>query len=174
MKKLLSILILSFLLSGCSLIPRISFDSPGTTPQHLQKSKRVVKCKGDIILNEDGTIQSCTKGFYEYNQDYVKKERKYTIVERVRNFFNAIFGWGIWGLVIICIIFPSAFTLIGTLIGRFIEGAFGAGVQTLKRVAKAIQKTRKEGKDLNLSLDVELDEEHKQFIRQLKEKENIK
>ena len=174
MQKLIIILMLCFLTSGCSLIPRLTFDTKNTVPQVIDKSKVKEVCKGNAEWDDLGNIKSCSKGYYRYDEGYNKQERRMTIVERVRSFFNAIFGWGVWGLIIICVLFPSAFTLIGTLIGRFIEGAFGAGVQTLKRVAKAVQKARKEGKDLNISLDTELDEKMKKYIRELKEKENIK
>lgn len=174
MKKLIIIILMSFMLTGCSLIPRITYDTPNTQPQSTEKSKAKYVCKGKLELNNDGSIKSCSKGFYSYEESYGKKERRMTIVERIKSFINAIFGWGIWGLIIICILFPSAFTLIGTIIGRAIEGAFGIGVQTLKSVAKAVQKTRKEGKDLNISLATELDEKQKQYVQQLKDKENIK
>lgn len=97
-----------------------------------------------------------------------------TIVERVRSFFNKILGWGIPGLIIICVLFPGAFTIIGTIIGRLFEGVYGAGVQTLKRVAKAVQETRKRGKELDQSLEAELDVKDKKFIAKLKEDEKIK
>jgi len=97
-----------------------------------------------------------------------------TLVERAKSLFNTILGWGIPGLILIFIFAPGLLLTIGTLIGRAIESAFGSGIVILKRVVKAIQKTRKEGKDLNQSLESELNEEDKIEIRKLKEKEGIK
>jgi len=174
MKKLIIMLLSCFMLTGCSLIPRITFDSPNSVPQSVDKSKAKESCKGKAKWDENGNIISCSKGYYNYTQGYVKKERKYTITEKVRNIFNTIFGWGIWGLIIILVLCPSAFTLVGTFIGRFIEGSIGITGKALKATIKGIQKARKEGKDLNDALDAEEDNDVKKHIRKLKEKENIK
>lgn len=174
MQKLIIILMLCFLTSGCSLLPRFTFDTPNTLPQVVDKSKAKEVCKGKAEWDDLGNIKSCSKGYYRYDEGYNKQERRMTIVERVKSFFNTIFGWGIPGLIIICILFPGAFTIIGTLIGRAFEGVYGVGVQTLKRVARAVQKTRKEGKDLNQSLEAELDEKDKKYIDKIKKEEKIK
>jgi hypothetical protein len=175
MKTFYALLIMSTLfLTGCSLVPRMTFDTPNTVPQLLNKGKVKEVCKGKAEWDELGNIKSCSKGYYKYNEQYNKEERKMTIVERVKSFFNKILGWGIPGLIIICFIFPGAFTLIGTLIGRALEVAYGASSQILKRVAKAIQKVRKQGADLSTELSKELDVKDKKFISDLKEKENIK
>ena len=172
--KFFATILICLMLSGCSLLPRITFDTPGTVPQATQKSKAKEICKGKAEWNENGQIISCSKGYFNYASGYEKIERKMTIIERVKSFFNTILGWGIPGLIIICVLFPGAFTLIGTIIGRFIEGVYGAGVTALKRVAKAVQKARKEGKDLNQSLDAELDEKDKDYIAKIKKQEKIK
>jgi len=176
-RKFLSIVYIVLLVcitSSCSLIPRINFDTPNTVPQQIDKSTIKDTCKGEVKFNELGEIIYCSKGYHSYSKNYRKEERKMTIVETVKSFFNNIFGWGIPGLIIICVLFPGAFTVIGTIIGRLFEGAFGLGVQTLRRVAKAVQSARKGDKDLNTELNVELDEKQKQYIRRLKEQEKIK
>ena len=63
-KNLITIVILSIFLSGCSMIPRITFDSKNTVPQQTEKSKVVEKCSGDYKLNQDGYMISCSKGYY--------------------------------------------------------------------------------------------------------------
>lgn len=173
MKTFILFFLIAFL-SSCSFLPRFTFDTPNSVPQSVDKSKVKEVCKGKAEWDELGNIKSCSKGYYRYNEGYNKQERRMTIVERVQSFFNTILGWGIPGLIVICILFPGAFTVIGAIIGRLFEGAYGAGVQTLKRVAKAIQKTRKEGKDINQSLEAELDTENKKYIAKIKEQENIK
>ena len=174
MRKLLSIICLVFLLSGCNFLPRLNFDTPNTVPQSVVKGKAKEVCKGKAEWDNVGNIKSCSKGYYRYDESYNKEERKMTIVERVKSFINNILGWGIPGLIVICVLFPGAFTIIGTLLGRFIEGAYGAGAIALKRVAKAIQNTRKRGADLETSLSSELDEKDKKYIRKLKDKADIK
>ena len=161
-------------LTGCSLIPRITFDTPNTIPQATDKSSIKHKCSGKIEYYEDGTVKYCSKGYYNYTKNYVKKERKMTWVESIKSWFNTILGWGIPGLIILCLIFPGLFTLFGTLIGRAIEGAFGGAITALKRVVKAVQNTRKTGINLDQSLESELDKKDKDYIANLKKKENIK
>ena len=174
MKKFFIILLACFMFQGCSLLPRLTFSTPNTVPQSIDKSKVKESCKGKADWDNNGNIVSCSKGYYKYNENYGKQERKMTITERVKSFFNIIFGWGIWGLIIICVICPSLLVYIGALVGRFIESVFGLSIKTLKRVVNAVQKTRKEGKDLNTSLDAELDENQKIYIKNLKVKEGIK
>ena len=171
MKKLILIILLSFFLCGCSLIPKINFGTTNTTPQSVDKSKRKVKCAGDIILNNDGTIQSCTKGFYEYSENYVKKERKYTIVERIKNFVNNLVGWGFWIFVALIFLCPG---LLGAIVGRLIEATIGLTGKTLRSTITAIQKVRKQEKPIDDALSAEQDEDVKKYIRKLKEKEKIK
>ena len=174
MRKLIIILLSCFILGGCSFLPRINFDTPNSVPQQTDKSEAKEICKGKAEWDEVGNIKSCSKGYYRYDENYNKQERKMTLVERAKSLFNTILSWGIIGLIIIFIFVPGLFTIIGTFIGRAVERIFGAGVTVLKRVAKAIQKTRKEGKDLNQSLEAELDEKDKKYIAKLKEREKIK
>jgi len=174
MKKLIIILLSCLLLSGCSLLPRLTFDTPNTVPQSVVKGKLRESCKGQAQWAENGNIKSCTKGYSRFDESYNKAERRMTIVERVKSFFNMIFGWGIPGLIIICILFPGACTIIGAIVGRLFEGTYGGAAMTLKRVAKAVQNVRKRGADLETSLDSELDEKQKQYIRKIKNKDNIK
>jgi len=94
-----------------------------------------------------------------------------TIVERIKSFINNLMGWGFWGLIALVIFCPSA---IGFIFGRIIEAVGGIANKSLKATVSAIQKTRKTGKDLNTSLDAEMDADVKKHIAKLKEKENIK
>ena len=171
MKKFLFICCLSVLCCGCSLIPRITFDSKGTTPQQTEKSLKKIKCKGDILLNEDGTIQSCTRGFISYESNYEKKERKFTIAEKLGNFIRKLTGYGFWIFVALLILCPSALGFIG---GRVIEGIFGIGKKALDSTVRAVQKARKNGTDLNEALASEQDSDVKKYIAKLKDEEKIK
>jgi len=169
------ILILAFSLSGCAgIIPRITTDTPNTVPQVTQKSKAKEICKGKAEWDEMGNILSCSKGYFRYDYGYNKQERRMTIIERVRSWINAVLAWGIPGLIVLFIFFPGIFMAVGTLIGKLIERAYGSATVALKRVVKAVQKTRKEGKDLNQALEAELDAKDKDYITKVKKKEKIK
>ena len=169
MKGLISIIVLTFMLTGCSLIPRLTFDSKGTTPQQTEKSLRKIRCKGDIILNEDGTVKKCTKGYSEYESNYEKKERKFTIAERVGNFIRALSGFGFWGLVIIAILFPG-------LLGGVITFLFSASRRVARETIKAIKKFRREvAPEVKENLDNYLREEQstetKKYVSQIRKSE---
>jgi hypothetical protein len=171
MKKLLCLAVMSLLFTGCSFLPRINFGTPGTVPQQIDRSKRRVICKGEILLNPDGTVHSCSSGFQEYSENYHRQERRMTIVERIKSFINNLVGWGFWGFVLLLILCPS---LIGVVFGRLIEGTIGITGKSLRAVVSGVQKARKTGKDLNDALDAEEDNDVKKYIKDLKEKENIK
>lgn len=168
--KFFMILITCVFLSGCSLIPKVKFDTPNTVPQATEKAKTKDVCKGQATFNDAGDILTCSKGYFASTQNYEKKERRMTIVERIKSFINNLIGWGFWGLIALVILCPSA---IGFIFGRVIEAVGGIANKSLKATVKAIQKTRKNGKDLNTSLDSEMDADVKKHIATLKEKENI-
>ena len=170
-KIFMLLLLICFTLTGCSLLPRLSFDTPNTVPQSVDKSKAKAVCKGEAKFNEVGDMTYCSKGYYNYEEGYQKVERKMTIVERIKNFFNGLMGMSFWIIVALLFLCPSLLGLIG---GRLIEGTFGVATTVGKRLIKAIQKTRKSGKDLNTSLDAELDVKDKQYIKKIKDKNEIK
>jgi len=169
-KIFMLLLLICFTLTGCSLLPRLSFDTPNTVPQSVDKSKAKAVCKGEAKFNEVGDMTYCSKGYYNYEEGYQKVERKMTIVERIKNFFNGLMGMSFWIIVALLFLCPSLLGLIG---GRLIEGTFGVATTVGKRLIKAIQKTRKSGKDLNDTLDAELDVKDKQYIRKIKDKNEI-
>lgn len=172
MKNLIMLTIMVvFLSSGCSLIPRLTFDSKGSTPQQTQKSKVKESCKGNATFNADGDMIGCTKGYKNFEQNYIKQERKYTFGEKIGNFFRKLTLWMII-LVALGIFFPVLG--LGTFIGRIFEGTFGIAKQALSGVARGVQRVRKRGDNIDIALDAELDEKYKKYIKQLKEKENIK
>jgi len=164
-------LLFSFALTGCSLLPRLSFDTPNTVPQSIDRSKAKEVCKGKAEWDINGQMTSCTKGYYNYAEGYQKVERKMTIVERIKSFINGLIGWGFWGLLLLVILVPG---LAGGLIGRVIEGTIGITGKALKSVVAGVQKTRKTGKDLDDSLSAEQDENVKKYIRKIKDEQNIK
>lgn len=158
-------------LTGCSLVPKLNFDTPNTVPQAVEKSKAKGICKGEAKFNEVGELIYCSRGYYNYEENYNKQERKMTIVERIKSFINNLVGWGFWGFIVLIILCPS---LIGLIAGRFIEGSFGIAKKTLNSVVRGVQNARKNGKDLDTALSTELDIENKKYISKVKEQEKIK
>lgn len=171
MKNIILILVSSLLLTGCSLIPRVTFDTPNTIPQHTDKSKAKNVCKGEAKFNENGDIIYCSRGYYLYNENFEKKERKYTLKESIINFFRGLAGWSFWIVIALIILAPG---VLGAVVGRILEGTIGLTGQALKATIRGVQRARKYGKDLNDSLSAEQDMKVKKYIRKLKEKEKIK
>lgn len=171
MRKL-SILILScFILTGCSILPRMSFDSPGTVPKSIDKSKAKEICKGKAIWDDMGNLKECSKGYYNYAENYQKAERKMTFTEKVKSYINSLVGFGFWGIVLLVILCPS---LLGLIVGRLMEGAYGVASNVNRKLVSAIQKIRKQNADVNTTLASELDASDKKYIAEIKDKENIK
>jgi len=172
MRKFISTICLALVisvLSGCSLIPRLTFNTPGTVPQETKKSLRKVKCSGTITLDENGTIQECSRGFYEYEKGYVEKERKFTIMERVGNFIRTLSGFGFWGLVVIAFLFPG-------LLGGIITFLFSASRRVARETIIAVKRFRRESApEIKESLDNYLREEQsketKKYISQVRKSE---
>ena len=170
MKNLITVLILSGFLSGCSLLPKINFDTPNTVPQVVDKSKVKDICKGETKVDETGRIIYCSKGYYSYSENYAKKERRNTMKEKIINFFRNLSGWAFWIAVALLIFCPS---VLGLLVGRIIEGIFGIARKSLSATVRPVQNARKNGKDLDDALASEQDSNVKKFIRKLKDEENI-
>ena len=171
MKNLITLILCCVLFSGCSMIPRLTTDTKNTLPQSINKSKIKESCKGKAEWNEDGTIKSCSKGYVNYEEAYNKQERKYSLWEKFINFQRKLAGYGIILFILAVIFIPGT---LGFFVGKLFEGAFGIASQAGKRIMQAVQKARKQGKDLNDALEAELDEVHKKYIAKVKEQENIK
>lgn len=164
MKKCIGVLLIVFLISGCSFLPRFTFDKPGVTPQKEEYAK-VCHTKRNG-LNFFGIVQ-LGKLVTVCQTEKNKEERKFTLAERIANFVRNFFGW----FIVICVIL--VFVAPGLLIS-LLGGIMGRQKRALVRVVGAVQKARKNGKSLNDALDAELDNEDKVLIRRLKEKEGIK
>lgn len=169
--KFFATILICLMLSGCSLLPRITFDTPNTLPQATQKSKAKEICKGKAEWSETGQIVSCSKGYFNYVSGYEKIERKMTIIERIKSFINGLAGWGFVGLIALVIFCPS---LIGVILGRFIEGSIGIGKKALTQISTAIQKVKDKNPDLISALEASTDEDVKKFITEFKQKNGIK
>jgi hypothetical protein len=173
MKKLILIALLVMPLMGCSVLKTITAPfraTPGTVPQSKIEAKAIVKCTGELSISKEGVI-TCSKGYYSYNTDSNVQERKLTLVERIKGFINGLLGWGFWGVIALVILCPS---LLGLIVGRLFEGVYGMGAKAFRQVSAAIQKVKSESPTLVTALEASTDEDIKKFIKEFKDKNNIK
>ena len=171
MIKIISLIVICFMLTGCSLIPRLTFDTKNTVPQSLNTSKGKVVCQGEAKFNEQGEMVYCSKGFYDYSENYAKQERKMTISERIKSFINGLVGWSFWGIVILLFLCPS---LLGLIVGRLFEGVYGMGAKAFKQVSSAIQKVKSDSPNLIDALEKSTDSDVRAWIDDFKKKNSIK
>jgi hypothetical protein len=171
MVKILSLIIVVFLFSGCSLIPRITMDKAGTTPTSTVKSQKKESCTGSYTVDASGKIITCTKGYSNYENNYSQKERILTLQEKIVNFFRGLVGWGFWGVIALVILCPS---LLGLIAGRLFEGVYGIGTKAFRQVSAAVQKVKDQTPSLVTALEASTDKDIKKFIKEFKDKNNIK
>ena len=171
MVKILSLIIVVFLFSGCSLIPRITMDKAGMTPTSTVKSQKKESCAGSYTVDASGKIITCTKGYSNYENNYSQKERILTLQEKIVNFFRGLVGWGFWGIVALIFLCPS---FLGLIAGRLFEGVYGIGTKAFRQVSAAVQKVKDQTPSLVTALEASTDEDIKKFIKEFKDKNNIK
>jgi len=171
MSKFLSLVVVLFMFSGCSLIPRITMDKAGVTPVSTVKSQKKEVCTGEYKVDQNGTIISCSKGYSNYENNYSQKERVLTLQEKIVNFFRGLVGWGFWAVVALVFLCPS---LVGLVVGRLFEGVYGIGAKAFRQVTVAVQKVKDTTPTLITALEASTDEDVKKFIAAFKDKNNIK
>jgi len=137
MKKIFLILVICFICSGCSFIPKLTFNrTTSTIPQQAERSKAKESCKGEAIFNDTGKITSCTKGYVNYAENNDVKERSYTIFEKIGNFFSNLKGWfGIFILLSIVLILTG----FGGIVSTIWMNLFGVASKGIKALVKGIQ-----------------------------------
>jgi len=172
MKKFIVLFLLCFMCQGCSLIKVLASpfkSSVNTTPQSTEKSREIIRCKGDLSIDPDGSIV-CSKGFYKDGRNSLQTDRKLSFREKVGQFISNGASYLVWGGLIAVILSASGF---GWVISAIFQGVFGVG-RTLKQVMNGIQDARKHNKDINQALAESTDEDTKKVILKLKQKNNIK
>lgn len=156
--KMINILLLTIFLTGCSsLIPRINFDTPNTTPKSIEKSKGKDVCDGEAKLNENGDIIYCSKGYYSYAENYGKQEREYTLKEKILNFFRNLTGSLFWVSIALLIFAPG---FLGWLIGRIFNSA-QYGVEAMIR---SVNRAKRKGTDVRYEIAEERKKNPRAFI----------
>ena len=132
--RIINLILLSstLLFSGCSLLPRLTFDKAGVTPTSTEKSSNDMRCKGEITIDKETGNITCSKGFFAKDINFKQVERKYTLAERVANFIRSLAGWGFWALALALIFVPG---LAGWLIGRVFNIFHSALSGTVKAIS---------------------------------------
>jgi hypothetical protein len=152
MKKKISKLILmgiaGIFLSGCSILPRVTFDRPNTVPQKTEKSEKREHCSGQVEYDSDGQILKCTKGYSLNEKFYNQQERKLTIKESILNFFANLKGWFFWIAIALVVFAPGS---IGWIIGT----VFNTSRYALESTVRAISRAKKNGGKYMEELDKE-------------------
>ena len=170
-KHLIFVSLIIFGFTGCSLIPRITMDKAGVAPVSTVKSQKKESCAGSYTVDATGKIITCTKSYSNYENNYSQKERILTLQEKIINFFRGLIGWGFWGVIALVILCPS---LLGLIAGRLFEGVYGIGAKAFRQVSTAIQNVKDKTPDLVTALQASTDEDVRKFIKEFKDKNNIK
>lgn len=146
-------------------------DKPGTTPTSTVKSYLKEKCAGEYKADAEGNMIYCSKGYYNYESKYNQQERKFTLQERVANFFRGLVGWSFWLVILLMFLFPS---LLGLIVGRILEAANGIGTKAFKQVSIAIQNVKNKNLELKTELEKATDTDVRVWIEDFKKKNGIK
>lgn len=133
MKKLISIILLSFMLGGCSFLPRLTFNrTTSTLPMATDKSYIKESCKGQYRTDEQGLMTFCSEGYYRNENIFNQTERNFTAWEKIQNIFNNLLGWGIPILILVIIFVPG---VLGWILHRFTSSS----VKGFKMLVEGIQ-----------------------------------
>lgn len=173
MVKILSLIVICFMLTGCSVLKWAASPFKSTVsnvPQSKIEAKAIVKCTGELSIAKDGTI-TCTKGYYSYNNDSNIQERKLTLKEKIIQFFNNLMGISFWLVIALIFLCPS---LLGLIVGRLFEGVYGMGAKAFKQVSSAIQKVKDGNPTLIDALEKSTDSDVRVWIDNFKKSNNIK
>lgn len=140
MNKLI-ILTMCLFLSGCSFLPKLSFNrTTSALPQATSKSDTRIQCKGDIILDSMGRVQSCSNGYYARENHYNQAEQKLTFFDRIGSFFANLRGW--FGIAILVSVVLS-FMGLGGLVVSVWTNLFGTAKRAAQSLVNGISRGKK-------------------------------
>ena len=105
-----------------------------------EKSFKKEQCAGEYKVNDQGEITYCSKGYYLNQSGYKQSERAYTLAEKVGNYFRSLAGWSFWIIIALIILCPS---LLGGLIGWFLNHLFGGTSKVAKALISGIANGKK-------------------------------
>lgn len=162
MKKMMLVLSLIFLFSGCSFLPSLKIPD-AKAPTKIERSKKIIKCKGEIHLDDYGRVISCSDKFVNVEHNYNNKTESLTFAQRLGNFIGGLSSWLIIAIVTGLILFPTA--TITILIGRI--RAIG---KALYQTVRGVQTAKKNGGNYLQHLKEEQDVETKKIVNQMRAK----
>lgn len=174
MVKILVLVMVVFLFSGCSVVKWATQPFKNTVsnvPQTINKLRTKAMCQGETKFNDQGEIIYCSKGYFKYNENNSIKERTLTVKEKIIQLLNNLMGWSFWivlGLLFLC---PS---ILGVIAGRLFEGIYGMGAKAFKQVSAAIQKVKDTTPTLVDALEKSTDTDVRAWIDNFKKVNGIK
>lgn len=139
--KLMALIFFVSILSGCSLLKIAASPFKNTVskvPEKIEKSKLKDRCSGRIDFYSDGSIKSCSKGYYKYEENYNRQERKLGFREKISQFILNAQGYFLWAIIICVVLSLSGF---GWVIGAVFSVIRGTG-----RVARDLVRGISNGK----------------------------
>ena len=142
MKNLILLLCVVLMISGCSLLKIASSPFKNTVskvPEKIQKLKGKDKCGGKIEFYPNGSIKSCTKGYYKSEETYNKEERKLKWREKISQFILNAQGYLLWAVIIMVALSLSGF---GWVIGAIFSVVRGTG-RVARDLVRGISKGKK-------------------------------
>jgi hypothetical protein len=172
MKKIIILVSICLFLSGCSLLKIATSPfkaSVNSTPQSTAKNSKVVRCKGELTIDETGKVE-CSKGFYSNETSFQQTDRKLSLREKIGQFISKGAGYLVWGVILAGV---ATFFGFGWVISGFFNMVFGVG-RVLRQTVSGIQNAKKNNIDLGTALSISQDEDTKKFIADFKQKNNIK
>lgn len=171
--NILILMLLCFSLSGCSLLKIATAPLQtvkNSVPQQIENNVKKMKCAGDIKVLQNGDIY-CSDGFYLYESNSSKKERKLSWREKIGQFITNATGYIFWAVVISIILTVMG---LGALVSSFWSATFSVGSKAFRQIVSAIQKAKDNSPDLIKALESSTDEDVRRFITEYKLKNRIK
>lgn len=142
MNKIILLILLCLGATGCSFLPKISFEKSLNPPQQTSKSNVKQSCKGEFKTDENGIIVSCSKGYTNQTSNSEIKERNYTILERVFNFLRKL-TW--WSLIIVILLCALPFGIGGAILQNMFDNGKKVSSKALELTVKAVNKAKNNG-----------------------------
>lgn len=172
MKKIIFLILMCFILSGCSVLKIVTAPfrtSISSTPQSTEKNRKILKCKGTLIIDENGKVE-CSKGFASDEQTYSQIDRKLSFREKIGQWITKASGYVVLAVGLSVLATMMGF---GWIISGFWQSVFGLG-RVLRQTVQGIQTAKKTNVDVATALSISQDEDVKRFIIDFKQKNNIK
>jgi len=135
--------------SGMSMLPRFN-KSKNIVPMSESKSKRTIRCKGELTFDKKGNITGCTENYYLDEQSQNKEERKMTLKEKLLGFLGNLKGFFFW-LILASV--GASMLGFGGLVGGLWSNLFGAASKALRVTVRAIKRAKKNGGNYIEELD---------------------